>query len=198
MTTTDTTETRDRYDPVALAFHWAMAALIIGGWVIIQVAEEMAKGPDRVWTVGLHKSVGVTVLALLVLRVTWRRFSPPPALPSSMPGWMVLAAKGGHAVLYLLMLGVPVAGIVMSWTAGRPVAVWGLFTLPSLLGPDKALNGIVREGHELLGNLLLAVAALHAGVALFHQYVMKDGLMERMLPRRRATHTAEAPTAEAD
>ncbi len=177
------TVSRNRYDLTAQALHWATAVAIIGAFVLIQVLDGMPKGPERSAMMGLHKSLGVLALALVVARAAWRHVSAPPSSPA-MPAWMEAASRWAHVALYALMLLVPLAGMVMSWSAGRPVAVFGLFTLPDLLPPNPAVKDAAGEVHEVLGNLILILAGLHAGAALFHQYVLKDGVLTRMLPWR--------------
>lgn len=171
-----------RYDTPAQILHWLTAIAVFGAFVLIQVVDGMPKGPERAFVMGLHKSFGVVVLALFVARVAWRRVSPPPAFAAGMAPWMAAAAKAGHAGLYLLMLAVPVVGVVMSWSGGRAVEVFGLFALPTLLPPDPALKEMTEEVHEVLGNLFIFLAGAHAVVAIVHQYVLKDGTLSRMLP----------------
>ena len=173
---------RDRYDLPMMALHWAIALLIIAAFVLIQVVDGMPRGPERSALMGLHKSMGVTVILLVLLRLVWRRISPPPALPTGTVPLMALAAKGGHLALYALMIAVPVVGVLMSQAKGRPVEVWGMFALPALVGENREFGKPLEEAHELLGNLILVVAGLHAAAAIFHQWVLKDGLLSRMLP----------------
>lgn len=173
---------RQRYDLPMQMLHWAMALLIIAAFVLIQVLEGMPRGPERTALMGIHKSVGATVMLLVVVRLAWRFVSPPPALPGGTSPLMALAAKAGHLALYGLMIAVPVVGVLMSQAKGRPVEVWGLFALPTLVGESKDLGHLLEEAHEVLGNLILIVAGLHAAAAMFHQYVLKDGVLTRMLP----------------
>lgn len=171
-----------RYDVPAQILHWLTAIAVFGAFILIQVVEGMPSGPERGFVMGLHKSFGVVVLALFLARVLWRQISPPPALPDSTSPLMALAARAGHAALYLLMVAVPVAGVVMSWSGGRAVEVFGLFALPTLLSPDPALKDAAEGAHEILGNLFIFLAGAHAVVAIVHQYVLKDGTLSRMLP----------------
>lgn len=178
---------KTRYDLPAQALHWATAFVIIAAWGLTLVIDGMPRGPEKAYYIGLHKSLGVTTMALVLLRLVWRRLSPPPALPENMSGLLQSAAAAAHIGLYLLMILLPVSGVVMSQANERPVAFFGLFTLPTLIGPDKDLGHDVKEAHELLGNLLMLLVFLHAAAALFHQHILKDGLMLRMLPGRAST-----------
>lgn len=173
---------KDRYDLPMQALHWGIALLIIAAFVLIQILDGMPRGPERSALMGIHKSVGATVILLVAVRLVWRFISPPPGLPEGTSPLMTLAAKAGHLALYALMIAVPVIGVLMSQAKGRPVDVWGLVTLPTLVAESKDLGKLLEEGHEVLGNLILIVAGLHAAAAMFHQYVLKDGVLTRMLP----------------
>ena len=172
---------KTRYDLMAQALHWATALAIVGALVLIEVLDGMPRGETRSLLMGVHKSLGVTALALVLVRVVWRRLSAPPA-PPPMSAWMEFASRWAHVALYALMVAVPVAGMVMSWSGGRPIGVFGLFTLPDLLPPNPALKSGAEEVHEVLGNAMLILVGLHAAAALVHQYVLKDGVLARMLP----------------
>lgn len=175
---------RSRYDLGFQILHWAMALVILTAWAVAIVMGDMPRGPDKVQMILFHKSLGVTVIALLLLRIVWRAASPPPA-PSVQGGpWLHRAAAAGHLALYALMLAVPVVGVALSQAEGRAVTAWGLVTLPTLLGENKELAHTLEELHEVLGNGILALAGLHAAAALVHQYVLKDGVLSRMLPGR--------------
>jgi cytochrome b561 len=172
-----------QYDSVAKSLHWLMALLIIGLWCVGVAAEEMPKGDLRSQIIGMHKAFGVVVLALVLLRLTWRATHAAPELPLSMPPLERLGAKLGHLALYGLMIAIPLDGILMSQFGGREVNVFG-FVLPVLVEKNDALKGIFKEGHEVLGWTLAAVLAVHVVAALRHRFVLKDDIMQRMLPGR--------------
>lgn len=172
-----------RYDAVARILHWLMAAAIIALWVVGHMIDALPKGPVRSEVVGLHKGIGVVLLVMAVARLGWRFSRPQPPLPASMPPLERLAAAAGHLALYALMLLIPVDGILMSQSAGYPVSVFGL-TLPSLVGKDQALREIFKTGHWLLGWVLALVLVGHVAAALRHRFILKDEVMDRMLPGR--------------
>ncbi|HTH15021.1 MAG TPA: cytochrome b [Magnetospirillum sp.] len=171
------------YDPVAKTLHWLMAALIIGLWCVGLSTEALPKGDLRSQVIGLHKAFGVVVLALVVIRLAWRATHLAPELPGSMPPMERLGAKLGHLALYGLMVALPLDGILMSQTAGRPVNVFGL-TLPTILDKNEALKGVFGLGHEVLAWVLAVVLVVHVAAALRHHWVLKDEIMRRMLPTR--------------
>ena len=175
---------KTRYDAVAQVLHWGTAIAIVAAFILIQSIEDMPRGPEKAALMDLHKSLGVTVLALTAARLAWRWISPPPALPPGTAPWAGFAAAAGHGLLYALMLAVPLSGLVMAWAGGRPVEVFGLFTLPSLLGASPDLKEAMEEVHEVVGTGIMILAGLHAAVALVHQWVLCDGTLTRMLPGR--------------
>ena len=171
------------YDPVAKAFHWLTAFLIIGLWCVGLSLDEIPKGDLRSQIIGLHKALGVVVLALTVLRLAWRVTHTAPALPDSMPGWEQLGAKLGHLALYGLMLAFPVSGILMSQSGGRDVNVFGLI-LPNLVEKNEEMKHLFGETHESLPWILAAVLVVHVASAIRHHVVLKDDVLRRMLPGR--------------
>jgi cytochrome b561 len=172
-----------RYNPLAVFLHWVTAALILLNWLLPQITDLIARSNvPRV--IALHRSIGVTVLALVLLRAAWRLISPPPGLPSGTAQVLRIASHIGHAALYLLMVAVPVFGILFTWAGGHVLSVWGTVEIaaPSWIDPD--LRDTFREAHEICANAILWLVGLHVAAALIHHYVFKDGLLDRMLPAR--------------
>ena len=174
---------KTKYDAVAMGLHWVMAAMMIfmlffGGDLIKQ------KGGGGTLLPSIHVSLGSAVLILSVLRLAWRLANPPPALPATMPDWEQSASKAGHALFYVLMIGLPLTG----WLAfpaflGRHaglagVQVFGAFPLPGAPSLGLPMGGI----HSLLNNIGIATLILHVLAALKHQFINRDGLLRRMLP----------------
>jgi cytochrome b561 len=174
---------KSRYLPAQIFLHWTIAMLIVIAWLMPQVWESTSREATGVM-ISVHRSLGMTVLALVFLRAVWRLISPPPALPAATTQAVRWAAHVGHAVLYLLMVAVPVLGMLFTWASGRDLSFWGLFTLPAPIAPDAGLKGLFLDLHALSANTIMVVVGLHAAAALFHQYIFKDGLLDRMLPRR--------------
>ena len=172
-----------RYDPVALLLHWLMAVLILGNWLLPHLTGLMARSSVP-QAIALHRSVGVTVLVLVLLRAAWRFVSPPPALPGGTTLILRYASHAGHAALYLLMVSVPVLGILFTWAGGRALSLWGLAIIPAPGWVDPDLHDTLRDLHELAANAMLWLVGLHVAAALIHQYVFQDGLLDRMLPAR--------------
>ena len=170
-----------RYGSVAQTFHWLVVGLLIVQYTLAEIAHDLPLGPDKVGTLARHKSVGITILMLAVLRLTWRFFDPPPPLPP-IPRWQLLASRVSHAALYLLLFAMPLTGWMMSSASNYPVSWFGIFQLPDLVAPDHDLKETLHEVHETLFNVLATIAALHVAAALKHQFLDKNGLLFRMLP----------------
>jgi cytochrome b561 len=126
-------------------------------------------------------SLGVSIFVLLIIRIVWRHISPPPQFSDNIAVIFRRLATAGHIALYGMMFLLPVVGVIMSWANGKTVAVFGLFAIPAMIGPDESLGTAMASVHALMGNAILVVAGGHAAAALFHQYVLRDGTLGRMM-----------------
>ncbi|MDH6154605.1 cytochrome b561 [Polynucleobacter sphagniphilus] len=169
-----------RYNPISVAFHWLMAAIIVVTWSIAIVVSDMPLSPARITGYSWHKWLGVTVFFLVILRLVWRATHPAPQLEIKMPVWQERAMQLTHFALYLLMMVIPLVGWLMSSAKGYTVNYFGLFELPDLLSKDKALGHQLKDLHEYLADILVALVCLHVLAALKHQFIDKDGLLSRM------------------
>ena len=181
-----------RYAPVAIFLHWAVAGLILVGWTLPHLRGLLPheRGP----IIDLHRSIGVTIFALVLVRLAWRFFNPPPAMPGGTTTIVRWVAHGGHATLYLLMLVVPACGMLLTWAGGHSIPVWGLFAMPAPIALSEDLRPTFQNLHGLLADTLIWLALGHSAAALVHQYVFKDGLLDRMLPGlKRRQRSPSAP-----
>ena len=187
MTTLDTLPARPRdYDAFTKTLHWSMALLIPMAWVIGVVLEDLPR-ESRGLPMFFHKSIGVLILALLVVRLLWRvTHTAPDTEKTPWEPWAHLAAKAGHGLLYLLMIGVPVGGILVSFANGRSVPFFGLFEIASPWATKQAFAGQIGEMHETFAHLLLLVAFGHAVVGVLHHVVLKDRTLLKMKPFAKA------------
>lgn len=173
----------DRWGAVSQSFHWLIVLLILVQGTIGLVMVNLPKKPSVFAIYNLHKSIGLTILALAVLRIAWRMFAGRPRhLP--MPDWQRRAAIIGHAALYVLLFVVPLSGWLFdSASALRPLHWWGVVRMPSLTGgPAPHLRDFAAGLHETLFWCLIAVAAVHAAAALQHHFIHRDATLRRMLP----------------
>jgi cytochrome b561 len=182
MTTLDTAARPLNYDSISKSIHWTMALLIPTDWVLAIVREGFEQ-PTRGNMMFVHKSIGLLIVALLVLRIVWRLTHTAPATEKTpFEPWSTLAAKAGHGLLYLLMIGVPLGGIMASLTAGRSLPFFGLFEIASPLAQNKDLSKQIGEMHELFAHLLMLTVFGHAVVGIIHHVVFKDRTLMKMRP----------------
>lgn len=191
----------------SIILHWAIAVLIIGN-IVLGVVGRDAHPPAKFAILGLHKSIGLTILMLSLLRLGWRLTHRPPALPATMRRWERGLAHIVHACLYIVMIGMPLTGwiSVTAYLSAPPIRYFGMVTWPGFpLVRDLAPGtlGPIHSGfaltHSVLGKMALALLVLHVAGALKHMLV-RDGIMWRMAPvrlflPRRSGRTDEA-TAE--
>lgn len=174
-----------RYDSVAILLHWVIGiGIIVVGLAEILREQLWAKGAaPREFLKVLHEPLGLLIFALILVRILWRIAHAPPEMPDGTRAWEALAAKATHAALYALMIAVPVLGIVTTATRGRPVN-FGLFQIPMpasfALVKDSARW--IKNQHELVGELILLIALVHAMAAIWHHHVRKDDVLTRMMP----------------
>ena len=175
----------ERYGAVAMTLHWLIALAIIG---MLAVGKYMTglpdTDPDKFALYQMHKSFGIAVFALTLVRVAWRFTHPVPALPASMPGWERLAARASHALFYLLMLGLPLSGWLRVSTdrVGIPTIWFGLFEVPHFPLVSDTLTHWMEDAHELMGNAMILLLIIHVGAALKHHFWDGDSVLRRMLP----------------
>ncbi len=173
-----------RYTGPAIALHWLLALMILGSLGMGLYMTGLPFSPARLKLFNWHKWAGMTILLLSALRLLWRLAHRPPAEPP-MPAWQRRAAQAAHATLYLLFFAVPLAGWAYSSAAGFPVVLFGVLPLPDFVAPDRDLADDLKLLHHGLAYALAAVAGIHIAAALKHQFFDGDGLLLRMLPRRR-------------
>ena len=173
--------TDQRWGGVAKTIHWLMALGIIGAGVLGLVMHEMDRGMAKLNAFAIHKSIGLTVLALFLLRLAWRLFDRRP-LDEPMPRVQRIAAHAVHGVLYLFMLALPLSGWLYNSARGYPLQWFKQFNLPALVSKNEQLAEFVIEVHEWLFWALLVVLAAHVGGALMHHFLERDNTLLRMLP----------------
>jgi cytochrome b561 len=177
--------TTSRYDPIAITLHWLIAIALIAqvslGWLMQQVPKQ-PPGPRAAWF-NLHKSIGLTLGALIVARLIWRLTHRPPPLPASLPRWQTFSAPALHRILYIAMLAMPLSGYFGSIYSGHPVRYFGV-GLPSWGAQDDALKNLFSTIHFVAAWTLIALFAGHVTAALSH-LVSRDGIFRRMWPSAR-------------
>jgi cytochrome b561 len=175
-------EPRDYWGRFSIGLHWLTFLLVLALSIIGLTMTEMDPGTDKVQVYSLHKSLGLTVLALTALRLLWRLFEKRPSKLAGAPAWQHALATLTHFGLYALLLLVPFSGWWFNSTAGFPLRWFGLFKVPPLGEFDRTIKHQASETHEFLFWCLAAVIAVHAIAALWHHYRWHDRTLSRMLP----------------
>lgn len=174
-----------RYTRTAVALHWLLAILLIGQFAFGWYLQGIERGiPARAFFVNLHKSSGILLGLLILLRLGWRLTHRPPALPGAMPAWQRRAAVASHDLIYALMLVMPLSGYLASNFSKWGVnffnrwkwAPWGIESPAAY----AVLNGV----HVAASWLLLVLVTVHVLAALKHLLVNHDGVFQRMWPTR--------------
>ena len=192
-----------RYTKTAIFLHWLIAIGIFGmfalGWYMADLPKEAPKqltydlfdwgvytwqlseeASPRTFYFNLHKSIGVTILALIAIRILWRITHTPPALMTSYKVWERKLAAATHHLFYLLMIALPLSGVIMALNSKYGIKWFGV---PFLSGVDnKPTREIWVEAHEIIGIIMLLMIAIHLLGALKHKFIDKDETLNRMLP----------------
>ena len=168
------------YTPVAKGLHWLMAAMVVGLLALGLYMTELPLSPQKLQLYSWHKWAGVTVFALLWVRLAWRLTHPPPPLPESVSLRMRRLAHLGHAALYGLMIVIPVSGWLMSSAKGFQTVWFGIVPIPDLIGRDRELGDLLQSVHKALNLLLMLAIAGHVAAALWHHFVLKDNTLGRI------------------
>lgn len=165
------------YTRVARWLHWIIGLLIIGnlaGGLLGDFA------PALIFPI--HKSTGLLILALSLVRLGWRLTHRPPAYPASMAAWERTVGSVTHWIFYALMILIPLSGWIMASAGDRPLDFYGLFPVMKFaVEKGSTLAEVSSEGHELLAFAMIGLLLLHIGAALRHHLMLKDGVLRRML-----------------
>ncbi len=174
------------YTRTAVLLHWIVAGLVVIQFTLAALADNAAETGAKLRQLALlanHKSVGITILAVMSVRLAWRMAVRPPPLPDSVPRWQVTASKISHWSMYALLVAMPVTGWLMSSASAYSVSWFNLFQLPDFVSPDPTVKAAFKTVHETLAALLFVVAIVHVAAALKHLLVNRDSVMQRMSPR---------------
>ncbi len=172
-----------RYDGGAIALHWLMALLIVGAFFLgLTMTDMPGITPTKLKYYNWHKWIGVTVLALAVLRALWRIAHAAPPLPASIPRWQQQISAATHMLLYVLVFAVPLSGYFYSLAAGFKVVYLGVLPLPVLIDPNPTLKPILKAVHFWLNMGMAGLVLMHIAAALKHHLIDRDNVLLRMLP----------------
>ncbi|MGI9329527.1 MAG: cytochrome b [Gammaproteobacteria bacterium] len=171
-----------QYTALARCFHWVIAGLILYQIPLAYYMIALPLSPDKLGSYALHKSIGISIFAISTARLAWRWLRPPPPLPGNVGPATRRAGALTHGLLYCLTFALPLVGWLSSSAANFPVSLFGWFTLPDLVSPDSELHERLEQAHQTLAYILFATLSLHAGAALYHHFILRDGVLRAMLP----------------
>jgi len=174
--------TTSTWGSVARWFHWVLGAAVIGmlayGWWMNHIPARA----DRVFHRSIHADIGYVVLVLMVIRLIWRSINPTPSLPADTPPWRRIAARISHGALYAVTIAVAMLGWAHSGAHKPDYADWfGLFRVPQITSPDKAVADAYEDRHIFMAYVLLALIAIHIAAAIWHRFVDRDRVTSRMI-----------------
>jgi cytochrome b561 len=183
----------DRWGAVSQSLHWLIVILIIVMAYLGLTMTDLPNSPHKVEVYSLHKSTGLSLLALVMLRLLWRAYAGAPRPVPGTPNWQERIASLTHVAMYLLLLVIPLSGWVFNSAAG-----FGLVKLPAIIGKNPALRELSGQWHEIGFWALIVLAVAHAGAAFYHHLFRHDATLARMLPRNWLHVPSSTPEAAND
>jgi cytochrome b561 len=184
------------YDAVEIALHWATAVLVVTLYALAQAWSFLQRGtPLRLEMQAVHVSLGVCLAAVVTLRIVWR-LGPGRRLPPAASGLTEIASQLVHLALYAAMIAVAVLGFCFRWSQHVPLSVFGWFAIPSPVAFGDGAAAVIGTLHYWVATAIIVLAFGHAGAALFHHYVLRDGVLRRMVPV--VTGARQAPRSAGD
>lgn len=167
------------YAPIAVFLHWALAILTFGmvglGWYMMSIEDVPGSG----WYFDLHKSIGIIIAVLVLLRGVWRLGHKPEALPASVPSWQATASRAIHWLLYVAMVAMPLAGAIGAMLSKSGIAFFGL-TMPRLFAPNHDFAELFFTAHSIIAWVMVGLISAHVLAAIKHLVIDKDGVFQRM------------------
>lgn len=173
----------ERYGAVHKTLHWVIAIAVIMMLVMGWVMGDIPNGPDKFWVYSLHKSLGITILALMVMRVVWKlvNWDLPKALPTHAT-WEKRLASFVHWLFYGLLFVQPLSGWMLTGAANSTINWFGFFSVPNIVAPDQDLRRAMSELHDIIPLALTGIIFLHVAGAMKHAVIDRDRTLRRMLP----------------
>jgi cytochrome b561 len=173
------------YTATARTWHWFTAVLVLAMIPMGITMVNIGPGPLQNTLFDLHRSIGVLLMPVILLRLVYRLRHPPPPLPADIPAFQQFAASSVHVALYVLLIVQPIVGWIGTSAFRAPINVFWLFELPPIWPEDRAFSDQVFQVHRAIGYLIVLLLAAHIGAALFHHFVRRDRVLLRMWSFRR-------------
>jgi len=174
---------RTQYDAFAIALHWLTVALVLVQF-ILGVTWGWFPKPTRHLMIATHMSLGIVLSAVIVVRIVWRLI-PGHQMPAAVSGWVEIASKAVHYLLYVMLVAEAILGFVLRWSGNEAMSFFGLQIPPPFAQFSKPMHRLIGDLHEWNGWAIVILAAGHAAAALYHHYHLHDRVLARMLPLAR-------------
>ena len=162
--------------------HWTFVVIILTMAILGLTMDDIGSPATKSTVIAFHKSLGLTALALAVIRLVWRLVSKDPPKIASIPTWQHFIAKLTHAMLYVFLFLMPLSGWAMTSAKGYPIRWFNLFNVPALTAKNPQLADLAHEIHETSFWILTALIVMHVGAAFYHHIFQQDATLKRMLP----------------
>jgi cytochrome b561 len=172
------------YGAVAKILHWLIVALLVAQFSVAWTMPDIGRGTQNEGLITVHLSLGAFILLVVIIRLAWRLTHPVPLLTDDVPPWQHRAAQALHALLYAILVALPVMGWANANARGWDVAIFGL-SLPKIMATRSGLGMALGDIHQATAIVLLVVVGLHVLAALYHHFLVRDRVLLRMLPERR-------------
>ncbi|QEY51254.1 cytochrome b [Legionella longbeachae] len=169
------------FGTITKLLHWLIFILISLQFYLVWISVP-SNPSNQTFYIMLHKSIGMIILLLGLFFIIWHLIDIKPLPPKIQPHWQSITAKIVHYMLFILLLAMPIVGYLLVCANGRIVNFFGWFNLPSLISKNKHIGDIMFSLHEKLGYLILILVGIHFLAALYHQLIVKDNVLKRMLP----------------
>lgn len=172
--------TQFEYGSVAKWLHWLVALGILALIALGLLQSDMESGPQRAGIRELHGSIALLVLALMIVRIAWRWTNETPAHPAGIPGWQRASAMLVHGAIYIAVFVQLISGALAVATGGKPLAFFGLFSIPLPIAKSRDGHEFWEEVHEAGWIAIASLVAVHVAAALYHHVILKNDVLKRM------------------
>ncbi len=173
----------DRWGVISQSLHWLIVVLILVMAYLGLTMTDLPNSPYKIRIFTLHKSIGISILALVAIRLSWRLYAGAPGPVPQTPAWQHRVARATHGGLYALLFAIPLSGWIMNSAAGFPLPWFWLVHLPPIAPRGEALRALSKTWHVWLFWTLIGLSLVHASAAIWHHLFPRDATLARMLPR---------------
>lgn len=172
------------YNGFAKLLHWLVVVLLAVQFAVAWTMPDIHRDTKPVDLIAWHLSIGMTILLVVIVRLGWRAMSTVPPPPARLSAPLRILSRATHAVLYAVLIAMPVLGWINADSRGWSVRLFGMFPLPSLVQSGSGWGHDMGDVHQIVAWVLLGAAGLHVAGAVYHQFILKDATLRRMLPGR--------------